>query len=311
MKRKVIQRAGKTLVISLPHEWADRYSIKKGDEVDLSDDGSCIKISTQPKGKIKKTISINLSNASRTVTRAVLSGIYKQGYDEISVMHNSKEVYDAIQEKKREVLLGFTIHETNSNTLVLGSFMNDSPDEFENSLRRAFLVTISMGENLLNAIKNKDARNLKDIRTGENTNNQLTSFCERLINKGFVDKNKASFYYVICWNLEKVCDPYRDIIFIIEENGNKMQVSKDTIALFEMVNSYLKKYYDTFYNYSLSKITSLEDDKKEIISCASKIYQNKPEFECKIINCLFEIAALSSNFSGPVNALNLNKLTSK
>ena len=308
MKRKVIQLAGRTLVVSLPMDWASKYNIKKGDDVEVDDGGSYLKICKNIAGSYgEKKAHIDLRNGSRTTTRAIISGFYKQGYDEIVITYNSKEVYDAIIEKRKEVLLGFTIHEIAKDKLLLGSFMNDSPKEFENSLRRAFLVTISMGENLLDAIKNKDYKNLKEIRHGENTNNQLTSFCERLINKGFVDPNKASFYYVVCWNLEKVCDPYRDIIFLMEEHKN-FKFSNDTLKLFDIVNKFLKRYYDSIFNYNLQKVVQLAKDKEDIAKESGKIYNGKSEFECRVLNYLFEIAALASNFSGPSSALNTDKL---
>jgi len=308
MQRKVIQLAGKTLVVSLPIKWVERYNIKKGDEIDIDDAGSFLKIVTKSQSlQREKNVTINLRDGTRITTRAILSGLYKQGYDEITVEYNNKEVYDSIQEKRREVLLGFTIHELSKNKLTLGSFTQDSPKEFERSFRRAFLVTMSMGENLLAAIKNKDFRNLKEIRLGENTNNQMTSYCERLINKGFVDPGKASFYYVTCWNLEKVCDPYQVIISLMESQ-KKISFSEDTIKLFEIVNIFLKKYYDALYNYSMPKLIELDKDKKSIQLMAKSIFKNKNEFECLVIMNLFEIAVLTANFSGPFSALNIEKL---
>ena len=308
MKRKVIQLAGRTLVVSIPSAWASKYKIKKGDEVDISDDGTSLKITTSQKESGNKKISIDLSSTTRSIARAAISGLYKRGYDEITVNYNSKEVYDAIIEKKKEVLLGFTLHEISNDKLVLDSFTHDSPKEFENSLRRAFLVTMSMGENLLDAIRSNDFKNLKNIKTSENTNNQLTSFCERLINKGFVSQEEASFFYVICWNLEKACDPYLEIANLLEENKN-MKLSPDVISLFEEVNAFLRGFYDALYNYSTEKIARLEDKKKKIMDKAKVAYKNKSSTECQIINNLFEIAALTSNFIGPITALNTAKLT--
>ena len=309
MKRKVIQLAGKTLVVSLPSKWAERYGIKKGEEVEVVDIGPYIKIFKESGtgSDEKKRVTIDLRNANRAATRAILSGFYKQGYDEITVMYNSKEVYDAIQEKRRDAWPGFTVHETGDDRLIVSSFANDSPTEFNASLRRAFLVTISMGEKLLDAIKRRDYKNLEEIKQMEGLNNQLTSFCERLINKGFVDKDKASFYYVLCWNLEKVCDPYRDIICLINEN-EKTKISPDIVDLFGITNIILKKYYEAVFDYNIKKAISLTSEKCEILKEVGKICKNKSEFECKVINHLYEIAALASNFSGPVNVLNNEKL---
>ena len=98
MKRKVIQLAGRTLVVSIPSNWASKYKIKKGDEVDISDDGTSLKITTSQKESGNKKISIDLSSTTRSIARAAISGLYKKGYDEITVNYNSKEIYDSIIE---------------------------------------------------------------------------------------------------------------------------------------------------------------------------------------------------------------------
>ena len=46
MKRKVIQIADSTQLISLPRKWALKYGIKKGDELDVEEQGSNVLVST-------------------------------------------------------------------------------------------------------------------------------------------------------------------------------------------------------------------------------------------------------------------------
>ena len=46
MKRKVIQIAESTQLVSLPRKWALKYGVKKGDEVDVLEEGNKIVVST-------------------------------------------------------------------------------------------------------------------------------------------------------------------------------------------------------------------------------------------------------------------------
>jgi len=46
MKRKIIQLAGKTMVVSLPAEWIRKFKVNKGDEVELKEEGKRIIINT-------------------------------------------------------------------------------------------------------------------------------------------------------------------------------------------------------------------------------------------------------------------------
>ena len=46
IKRRVIQIANSTQLISLPRKWTIQHNIKKGDELDVQEDGSKIILST-------------------------------------------------------------------------------------------------------------------------------------------------------------------------------------------------------------------------------------------------------------------------
>jgi len=54
MRRKVIQIAESTQLISLPRKWAVRYQVKKGDELNIEEQGSTLIVSTQNEIATKK-----------------------------------------------------------------------------------------------------------------------------------------------------------------------------------------------------------------------------------------------------------------
>ena len=68
MKRKVIQLAGKTSVISLPSKWVQQQGIKKGDELEIKEEGSKIIVSSE-KGSILQNIQVDLSDLDRRERR--------------------------------------------------------------------------------------------------------------------------------------------------------------------------------------------------------------------------------------------------
>ena len=59
MKRKVIQIANSTQLISLPRKWSLQFGIKKGDELEVEEKGSQIIVSTE-KGVKNKKIKITV-----------------------------------------------------------------------------------------------------------------------------------------------------------------------------------------------------------------------------------------------------------
>ena len=64
MKRKVIQIANSTQLISLPREWAKKYNIKKGDELEIEAKGNKLEICCEKDIELEN-ISINISGLDR------------------------------------------------------------------------------------------------------------------------------------------------------------------------------------------------------------------------------------------------------
>jgi len=52
MRRKVIQIADSTQLVSLPRKWALKHGIKKGDELNIEEKGSELLVSVE-KGEVK------------------------------------------------------------------------------------------------------------------------------------------------------------------------------------------------------------------------------------------------------------------
>ena len=70
MKRRVIQIAESTQLVSLPRKWAKKYNIKKGDELEVEIEGSSVRITTDNVIEVTKKalqIGIDAAYAGNTV----------------------------------------------------------------------------------------------------------------------------------------------------------------------------------------------------------------------------------------------------
>lgn len=305
MKRKLIQMAGKTMVVSLPSNWVKKYGLKKGDEIDLEEQGPRVVISTNKEYGIE-TVNVNLKGATERVIRWTLSALHKSGFDEIVIDHDEKETVKLIEELIKDLFIGFTIMEQTKERCILKSISKDQESELDPTLRRAFLVTISIGEETLDAIKKENFKDLKELATKERMNNQLTNFCERILNKkGYKDHKKTSFVYVIAWNLEKICDNYKYICDLFKDT-KKIKVSKDILNLYESANKLFKDYYELFYKFDINKLSDLSAKKKEIEKETKKIMKGKTEIELELIHYLLNIISQTADFSASTIALNQN-----
>jgi phosphate uptake regulator len=263
MKRKVSLHGPSTLTISLPSAWAKKYGIKKGHELDIEINGKNLSIKGGSEKKEHKKTRIDIGDLNQRLGQGVLSLLYKKGLDEIEVYYNDPKSSQMIQRAVKNHLLGFIIMEQGKNRCLLKCVSKELKEEFDKSLRRAFLVTLSLAESSLEMIRNNDYDSLNELKALETTNNQLTNFCERLLNRDFNGEEKTTFKYVIVWQLEKIADEYNEILKLIIKNKVK-QVSKDIIKLYEETNRILRRFYEIYYKIDLNRLQELFMEKRKI-----------------------------------------------
>jgi phosphate uptake regulator len=267
MKRKVIQLAGKTLVVSLPSKWARSLGINKGDEIDVLEDKHGLLIATEGTDVINEK-EINLSELKGMLNRYI-GALYKAGYDRIKVTFENAEQLNIINNTIRRSCIGFEIIEEGKNFVLIERLSKSEADEFDKVLRRAFLFLLGVAEDSIVAIEQKDDEELKNIILRDDNINRFTDFCRRILNKGKYkgDKRVAPLYY-ITEQLEKVGDIYRDLCK--HHINNPSSIKKETSELYRQVNSFLRNFYELFYDFKLNKLedfgTKRTKLKKQIVN---------------------------------------------
>ncbi len=308
MKRKVIQLAKKTHVISLPSKWIKNFNIKKGDELDLEERGNSILIELKNQETELKKMNINIDKFNEKTLKFVISALHKLGYDEITCYYENQEI-----KKKLDVIipqiLGFVSIEQTSKKTTLKSISNEKESEFNPALRRNFLVTITLAKSSLEMISSKKFSELESLRSLEKTNNQLTSFCLRIINKGiYKDQKHKQFLVIIIGSLGKIADDYKSIIIDLSEN--KEEIDKEILRTYEEVNNIFIFYYELFYNFSIEKINEVTDKDKEL-NKKIKMLKSKTEEETKLIIQLSTILSKIIDLSTSIVAINHESLRIK
>jgi len=296
MKRKVIQIAEKTFVVSLPTSWIKQWGVKKGEELDVIENGPSLIISTEKARDIKKG-SVDISNASERTIRWVLSSLHKKGYDEIEIKTDNKEHASLIDELLKDLFMGFAVVERSGSKCIVRSVSQDLDSQFDAILRRAFLVTLDMGERIVENCEKKSFE-LSSIVELEKTNNQLTNFCERILNKrGHSERIKTTFMYVIVWNLEKIADDYK---YICKYLMKSKKIEKKSLTSFKKVNKLLRSYYELFYKFDIKKLSQLSEDLKNLRSEIEKEMSK----DAILLSHLQHIVLKTADFSASTFAMN-------
>ena len=92
MKRKIIQIADSTQLVSLPRKWSLKYNIKKGDEVEVEEQGNKLLVSTE-KGVELKSIEIDVTELDRTTILYYLQSLLQgDSFQLINLRFNRKHL---------------------------------------------------------------------------------------------------------------------------------------------------------------------------------------------------------------------------
>lgn len=267
MKRKAIQLAHQTIVVSLPAKWVKQHNIKKGDEIDVEERGRELIIGSK-KIKEEKRIEIDISSLDPLINR-VIRGLYISGINEIYITFNNPKLIDKIQKEILNGLIGFEIVEQEKNRCVIKNVSEESEAEFDNLLKRIFILIQSMGEEMVEDIEKKET-DLEHIQFIDFNVNKFVNFCLRFLNKkGFKEYDKTPSIYSIVQGLENVGDLYKKIANEITES--KLKLSREKIEILKDINSLFKEYQHLFYNFDDKKAVSFVLKYRNIKNRAKKM----------------------------------------
>ena len=305
MKRKVIQIANSTQLISLPRKWSLKYGVKKGDEIEVEEQGNKIIISTERGFDVNK-VELDVSGL-RLMTQRCVHALYKKGADEIKLTFNHPELIESVQSALGKEAVGFEITEQGSNYCII-KHVSGELQEFESVLRRAFLILLSMADGSLEAVKKRDFSSLRSVSLLEEANNRFTTSCRRFINKvGYQDPRKTGPLYYLIEDMENVADEYKYLCnYLYNLKNKKVTIGKEVIQIYEKTNEMLKSFYELFYKFDKNKLELIAEDRKEIVKNTYALFEkSKNPTDRIILHHLLIIMQKIFCFLGPYLVMNL------
>ncbi len=298
IKRKVIQIAESTQLISLPRKWAKANNINRGDELDVVIDGNKLTINTD-KEKVRRVSSVRAEDYPNIMPR-VVSAFYRLGYDEVEIEYNNPSVVAPLLEILTEFFPGYEVLSQSEKRMVIKDIQYDVENEFDNVLRRLLMVTVSMGENILECMKNFNETRVLNVLSMENTNNRLANYCIRnVINRGQKEHTRMPFYVLFVWELEKIGDEFKYIgQYMIREDVKSLKISPATITLFEQLVEMFKMLVDAYYRMDPDKLDKIHMKRKEIIEEGLRLLESSQKKDRKIVHNIIVTSQKLANMSG-------------
>lgn len=268
-QRKLIQHGNSSLTIALPLKWLKQRNLKKGDSLNIEEEGNKLILGTE-KGFESDKISIDVSKLDRTSLLLYIQSLYRFGYNEIEVKfdnpltkHYRKNEVVSISSVIHSIVarcIGFEIIKQTKDEITIKYLTKESKEDFKIILRRIFLLVNDISENLIQGIKNQDLDLVAAVEQQHDNINNFTNYCLRLLNKyGHPDVKQTCFYYHIIASLDKIVDILkynaRDIL------NYKKKLNKDTIIILEQINKSIEGYYDLFYKFNLVTVDKLSENR--------------------------------------------------
>lgn len=274
MKRRVIQIANSTQLVSLPRKWTQKYGVKKGDEMEVEEKGNSVILTTE-KGHETHKKEIMAEKFGLLLPRCIYS-MYKQGVDEIKVNFSNKSSLKIVQDSLGKETVGYEIIDQGENYCVIKNVTGDLED-FNSILRRTFLMLINMANESLENIKQEDFAHLRNVAFLEESNNRFTTTCRRLLNKkGSGEYDYVGPIYYIIEEIENIADQYKYLCnYLYTLKDKKIKINHEVIEIYSMVNGMLREFYGTFYKFDEKKLAEIATERKVIVEKGIGLFNRK------------------------------------
>lgn len=297
MKRRVI-RHGASYIVSLPSKWVKKFNVERGDEIEIQENNKTLILSPEI---VRSNISIskNVTGLAPRLVDRFLARAYQKGYDEILLEHNNLEVLEVIRKKVHE-LIGYEIIEQNNKSCVIKSIASHIQLDFDNSLRKAFLLVKEMVQTCADAYQNNHKETLQNLYLRDFEVNRFCYFCLRQINKDqYMEQEHAQQSHVLYYLieiLEDLGDCYKKLAQVLATTDGK---NKQLLKLLKDLKDLYEISYTYFYKASKEKANQayalFQDITKTIEACGN---ENKlKEGEIQALIHLSEAAGIIYHFT--------------
>ena len=310
MRRRIIKQGHNTLTITLPSEWTKRFNLTAGKEVDLIERDNGLFLTTE-KIEGTKRVEINLDHLDIPIIWKYFMAVYREGYNEILVKFDPKmnidnpfkyftvHRLDARYKKQRdkvnilEALQGFVtrfidfeIVEHGKDYILIKEMGELTGKEFDNSLRRVFLLIQQMAEETMEAITTQNSALLSHMHDVDINLDKFHDYCIRILNKvGNKEPRKTNLLFSILFMLELIGDEFKNISHHLVFDFPKEKFPHIE-SLAKIVMDQLDSFHKIFFHFDIEKVKELSQKDKDSYMNMASIYKKSNEDEKEVYHHL-------------------------
>ena len=192
--------------------------------------------------------------------------------------------------------IGVEIIDQKENWCVVKELGETTYKEFDNALRRVFLLVLSLAEEILDSLKNGVKKDiLKSAHLIDTNIDRFTDYCLRVLNKkGYKDYRKTPTIHSIIFLLEVVGDEFRKIAVHLME---AKEVTPKTEELFKIRYDQLRGFYELFYNFNKEKCLEIYEMDNGAHHYTEEVFDELNNDEKEILHHLKKIRVFLNNIT--------------
>ena len=287
-------------MISLPRKWSLKYNIKKGEELEVEEDGSRLLIGTE-KTQESGNIEVDITGLDRDSFMFLIRVLYIRGYDEIKLIFNNQIVdhhriskkIKVISEIHSEVnrLTGIEVIQQRENFCILKVISESSIKEFDLILRRIFLLVMDASHDLLHGARKGDKYLVESMEEKHNTITKFMANGLRMLNKsGHSSHKNTPLYYHVIESLDSIND-------VLKESSRKIgnsniKISKNCESILVRINDSLQDFHKLFYKFDFKLVEKLSSDRYKILEDINLLSQKLSKDEIVLVMNMKRIVEL-------------------
>ncbi len=293
-----------SLVVSLPKEWMQQNDLKKGDTVSINiqRDRSIIIYPSVLKSSEPKEITLGISqNEEELLITQKILGAFLNGYS--GIMLSSEKILTVPQIKAIRNMAGrlyMRVMEADAKCVYIQSLMDESKASLEQAIQRMHLISRSMCEGTINALKNNDIALAKSVFSLDDDVDHFAFFILRILRNAAQDPLLANDlrvdvldcmdHQMLVYRMEYVSDYAVEIVrHIVMLHGTKNKIPEDVLAPMVMAGTQAAELYVKSVNAFFSKD----------VQSAVEIMKHKQRVE------KLDVEIASKAFTGPVKSAEL------
>ena len=283
--RKIIQFGNSSFVISLPKDWMQKNSLKKGDTIYLlNETDNSLKLTSEYKEIEKqKEIVINLTNKDIDTAAREIFSAYVNNYSKIKLVGNNSDDKEKISWIRKELLvrmIGLEVLEQTSNSLVIHDLLDFKDISLKNLLKRAEIICNSMLSDSIGSIETGSFESIYqrdiDINRISHLVHKIVNTC--LENPSFLRKMGINYrqlfdYWIISDNLEKFADESKRISRLFVGLSLKKNQRDELISIYKEVESDYLNVMKSYYKKDKKLAYEINNNRTDILNKCDKFFE--------------------------------------